>query len=507
MRVVLAAVLLAAGAGAATRAQPAAPAPAAPPAASTVPLAAAVLACPDPVVGGATTSEVTAVSAGALDGGEVRGQLALDRLQGRGRLQGDALPGGGTALLERRRGELLHALVPAGTGPVVARASGLLAPDLAAGQWTRSTSGLEPQGSATGSSRGTGLAACSSATTSTWFVGGSGGTGRTAALYLSDPDPAPAVVDVEVWGPSGPLDAPALHDVALAPGGQRVLRLDAVVPADRYAVHVVPSQGRVAAALRTSEASGLQPLGWDWVPAAEAPAERLVVPAVLPGSGTRTLRVVAPGRRSAVVAVRVVGPDGDVAPDALAAVRVRAGTVTDVDVTSAVSATPSALVVSSDVPVTASVLERQGAAPGASTRPGELAYTAAVPPLRAGEVAVVPWVPTGTGRFAELTLSATTTAARVRLTPLGRPGRPAPAASEVDVPSDRTVRVALPTAVGTYPYAVRVQVLAGSGPVSAGVTLREAGADGPLLAALPLRAVASSVRVPAVQEDPGLARG
>ena len=459
--------------------------------AASVPLASAALTCPAPSATGSTSSLVTAVSPDPT-AKAARGQLSVVQLLGHNRLVGDPLSGGGRAEVVKRRGELLHAEVPTRTGPVVARATGALAPGAAAGQFSRSV---------TGPRRGISLAECTPARAESWFVGGGSGVGRTTTLYLSNPDPSPALVDVTAWGPEGQLSSRSLLSLSVGPSSQRVIRLDAEIPAARYGLRVLARQGRVAAAVQDSQVEGLQPLGVDWVGASVAPSRRLVVPGVLPGSGSRTLQILAPGSTGAVVQVAVLGASGTTAPDALAAIAVDAGTVADVDISALAAAAPTGLVLSSDVPVTASVLMRQGAEPGIGTDPGDLAYVAASTPVAVGDSAVLPYVATGVGRFAEVFLTAPGRAARVRLVPLERPGRPGPAPLDVVVPDRSTLRVALDTAVGTYASGVLVQV-EGGGQVWAAGSLREAGADGPLLTALSLHAQPRTVRVPAVVSDP-----
>jgi hypothetical protein len=114
-----------------------------------------------------------------------------------------------------------------------------------------------------------------------WFVGSGAVVGRRGRLYLSNPESVPAVVDVALYGPEGPIDAPGGRGVTLAAGAQQVLKLDALAPdVERFGVHVQVRQGRVAAALRTSR-SRAHPLGADWC-RAPAPAHRLVLPACRP---------------------------------------------------------------------------------------------------------------------------------------------------------------------------------------------------------------------------------
>ncbi|NHC43788.1 DUF5719 family protein [Motilibacter aurantiacus] len=487
----LAAVLLVLGAGVGTaRAIRAEAPPADLSQPRSVPVAAAVLSCPAPAATGVTSS-VVAAAAPAEEPAAVRGQLTMDRLTGRGRLE---QPGAGE--LSRTRGQAVTAPVPPQTGPVLIRGTGALAPGLGAVQFSRTAAGL---------GRGIAVGGCDPAGTEAWLVGAGAEVGRSATLFLTNPDEAAAMVDVELWGPDGPVDAPGLRSVAIGPRAQQVVRLDAEAPAGRYGVHVVAREGRVATALRDDQYDGLQPLGTDWVPAAAAPATRVVVPAVLQGSGQRLLQILAPGDAGAVVSVRALGVDGEAAPDALAAVRVPAGSVAEVELGEALGRQAAALELTSDVPVTAGVLMRQGTAQGAGTTPGELAYTAASTALASGDQATLAYVPTGAGRLAELLLTAPEGGATVRVVPLAQPGRQAPSARTVLVGAASSVLVPLPTDAEAA-YSVLLVVEAGSGEVYAGATLREAEPRGPMLTALPLRSAPVAVPVPAVHADPALGR-
>jgi len=288
------------------------------------------------------------------------------------------------------------------------------------------------------------------------------------------------------------------------PRGEQDIRLDALVPADRYAVHVRATTGRVSALLRTTEVQGLQQLGWDWVPPADPPARHLLVPGTS-GTGSRTLRLAAPGTAGAVVSVSLLGKSGTTRPDGLAAVAVPAGSVLDVALPGGDGA--AAYVLDSTAPVTAGVLTRAGAAPGDGTAPGELAWSAAAPALDAGDQAVLPYVPTGAGQTTDLLLGAPGTSGDVRVTPLSASGATA-APRTVSVANGHAVLVPLGTAgTAARPYAVLVQVLPGSGPVTVAATLHETAPGGqPLtgVTTLPLRATVSHVVVPRVSEAPGM---
>ena len=107
--------------------------------------------------------------------------------------------------------------------PVLAQATGSLAPGFVADQLTFSD---------TGELRGLAATACPAPGSDFWFVGGGSGVGRTSTVVLANTEDAGAQVDVLLWGPDGPL---------AAPGGSRRGGAGAQ---PGPAVHVGPRAGR-----------------------------------------------------------------------------------------------------------------------------------------------------------------------------------------------------------------------------------------------------------------------
>ncbi len=461
-------------------------------------LSAMSLACPvlglDPASPGgsaAGSAVVAAAAVGPTTATGNRGALVVTPLAGGARLAGDTLADGTKVVSESRRDELLQVKLPVGVAQAGVRATGVLAPGTTAALVTRTTAGGQ---------RGLAMGACSEAVPDAWFVGAGTGTGRRADLLLANPESGPAQVDVSAYGPDGSLGV-VRRGMAVAAHAAVVVRLDAPVPAvGDLAVHVVAAQGRVAASLRTTEERGLTPLGVDFVPPAGSPARHLVVPGVLRGSGQRTLHVVAPGGQGAVVQVRLLGPGGPLAAGSQV-LSVPAGSVADLDLAAAGGRVALGVELTSDQPVTAGVDMRQGGAVS-SGEPGDVAYEAAVEPIR-GQ-ALLPWVATGLGRLAEISLTAPGAAARVRLVAVARPGQPVPDGApdvSVTVAAGSTLVVPLASGVGVPAHGVLVVVEPGSGPVHAGAFLHESAPDGPLLTAMPLRTARSEVELPTVSQD------
>ena len=97
----------------------------------------------------------------------------------------------------------------------------------------------------------TAAVACSTPQPEQWFTGVGAGPEHSSVLELVNPDGGPAVADVTVLGPDGPLDVPALRGVTV-PGG-RTMRFDLadIVPnRDELALQVLVSRGRLGVECR-----------------------------------------------------------------------------------------------------------------------------------------------------------------------------------------------------------------------------------------------------------------
>jgi Family of unknown function (DUF5719) len=468
--------------GAAQLTQPDADRLAPPRAATAIPVASATAVCPEPVAPDTSTrSRVTAVvpptAADATGTGSI---LPLGEQTAVANL---AAPGGAVAV------DVDQPDRPA----YVATANEELAPGLTAGQVTVGSEG---------DARGIAAVDCAAPDTGFWFVGGSSQVGDRGRLYLTNTADTPAQVDITVYGPDGPVDAPAGRGVVIGPGTRQLVLIDALAPnLPRTAVHVESRAGRVAVAWRQQEVEGLTPLGNDWVPAAAEPATDLLVPGIPDGSGPRLLRVLAPGRTDAIVKLRLVTPDGPVTPTGLEVLEVRGGTVAEIDLSGGLGGKAGAIQLESDEPITASVEARVGGGEELL----ELAYSSAVPPFTG--LAVQPDVHYGGSFSSTLLLTAPTDAEGQLSLSLLEPGKPEPTQTGVVVvPAGTTL--AVPIGQGDEAYrALLVNTAEGSAPVYGAMVLRSAAEDGPMVSVQPLRAARVDVSVPDVSQDVGTAVG
>lgn len=442
-----------------------------------VPLARADAVCPDPAVDQQTQTRLSVAAPGGPHSDRARGHARLSRLSA-GDLAVDLTPP-----------EAGSVPAAADTGPVVARAGGSAAPGLAAGMLTRS---------GVAAARGLLGTTCVAPGTDFWFVGSGSVVGQRGRVYLTNPEAAPAVADISLYGPDGPIDAPAGRGIAVAAGTQEVRLLDALAPGTKtFAVHVHVRAGRVAVAVRDQQIDGLTPRGADWVPVASAPARRQIVAGVVSGSGERRLLVVAPGDSDAIVKLRLVSESGSFAPAGLDVLEVPAGSVADVDLAPYTDGTETAVALDSDVPVTAGVLARATGSTGQLT---DFAYTSAGRPLRPDTPGVLP---EAEGQRAATTASTLLLAAphgdaTVRLEPVP-PATGTP--TEVTVDDGSQLSVDLSTISTATSFAVTVTPLRGSGPVYAVRALTETTPDGPLITTEPVPPGRYEVAVPRVVAD------
>ncbi|MGZ4744758.1 MAG: DUF5719 family protein [Oryzihumus sp.] len=162
-----------------------------------------------------------------------------------------------------------------------------------------------------------------------WFTGAGATLDHRSQLVLANVDAGPAVVDVHVLGPHGPVDTVGTLGITLGPGDERTIPLDTIAPQnDEVAVSVHSSRGRVLASVSDGYAPspGAQQ-GVEWLRGDVAPS-RVVRIAGLPGRAQqRTLLVANPSDSEAVVDVDVAGGSGRYVPSGVGTQTVAPGAV------------------------------------------------------------------------------------------------------------------------------------------------------------------------------------
>jgi hypothetical protein len=338
---------------------------------------------------------------------------------------------------------------------------------------------------------GTGLpaAACGSPGTDFWFAGPGQHTAGRIRLYLMNVSGQPADVAVDIFTDAGPLQDTTDTGITVPPHSMVVQSLGPALRNSRsVSLHVQTSIGQVVAAVQEATGNG----AGAWLPPAQEPATRLLVPGLPSTAGTRQLFIAVPGVKDANVQVTAVTSRGTYVPTGAGGIDLPGGSVAQISLPS-LSGIPAALKLTSDAPITADVMIPGGG--GGS--PGS--FTAAAPALE--EQGVVADNPSGAGRASALVLSAPHKAAKVNVMEVtgGKPARQH--GQVVPVAAGKSVLVALrpvPGAPRGTPFAVVITPLAGSGPVYAGRVITGAGTGGALQAMLPVASGLITVPLPRV---------
>ena len=392
-------------------------------------------------------------------------------------------------LTARAPGPAVGALAVTALGPAVLKAdsSRTPAPELPALAAVQSTLARS------GDLRALAATTCGTPSADSWLVGGATGDGERLRLLLANPAATPAVVDVDVHGPTGRVRAPSGEGVVVPAGGEVPILVDALTPGlKQVAVHVTTRSGRVRATLHDSRLRGLEPGGADDVPVAARPARTQVIPAVSlvngysrtaddpAAAGSTAVRVAVPGAEEAVVRVRLLDSSGAVELPRAAVVNVPAGGVADVPISGIASGTYSAIV-ESDVPVVAGALVGRGGVAGTAPA-AEFAWAPAARPLTGSGYVVLP-----PGARSALSLVAAKGAARLTLRPVHADGSLA-APVEVAVAAGTSSTVPLDSRA----VAVRIDDVTG-GAVAAAVVSWVSDPRGSLVSVLGVDLTAAAV--------------
>jgi hypothetical protein len=141
------------------------------------------------------------------------------------------------------------------------------------------------------------LARCGSPGTDFWFVGPGEHSLARIQLFLVNAGSQPAAANVEISTDAGPLQGSPDTGIAVPPHSMVVQYLASLVRGSRVlALHVRTSTGQVVAAVRETTHAGSSGA---WLPAAQPPATRVVLPGLPAAAGTRQLFVTVPGAQDA----------------------------------------------------------------------------------------------------------------------------------------------------------------------------------------------------------------
>jgi len=439
-----------------------------------------------PLVG--RTSTICTV-APAADGDRATARVAAvvsRQAPGReGTLTSTSLAGGkpGLTITEQGKGAQLSAV----DGPVVMAGTGVMATASSAAVVNEATEGVDA---------GLSAAPCLAPGTTHWFSGLGATDADRTDLVLSNADDSQASVDLRFFGPNGRVVVPGSPGLLVDARDTTTVSLSRVVSVDGpLGVVIQASQGRVSAVAKRTRFDGAKPVGVDWQLPSVAPGLSAVIPGVPEDAGARELVVTNPGSVRATVAVSVLGLQGPYAPSGAETIEVPPESAAAVDLAKGLAGEAATIELSSDQPVTGSVVsssQRSGAQADIAVQ------SAAVPLVRTGVSALVA---TSAGE-GELVLSNPgTTDAAVSFEVISFDGVVL-RTDDVLLGPDSTATRRLTAPPPAY---VVVRVPDGSAVVG-GVVLMQPEGDVAGLATLPLTSPDVASRAPRTEVDPAVGR-
>lgn len=176
---------------------------------------------------------------------------------------------------------------------------------------------------------------CSAPKPGQWFTGVGAAPEHSSTLELVNPDGGPAVADVTVLGPDGPLDVPALRGVTV-PGGRTMrFELADIVPTrEELALQVLVSRGRLGVdVVDQVDELGRGARSRDWLPSQSEPGTSAYLLGMGGKTGERTLVLANPGTSEARVELKVITKESEFAPADTDEIRVAPGSTQTVELT------------------------------------------------------------------------------------------------------------------------------------------------------------------------------
>jgi hypothetical protein len=434
--------------------------------AARLPVQRSTLLCPAPSTSEFATTTYTSFTPQGTGSAADSGSGSSDQGSGSGAGQDSGTAGRATLLPAVPKAKPLKPLTATGK-PVTTTTDKTDAPALIGGADGPLAPGWTVQQSTvvdSGAGRGLLGTSCLVPDSEFWFPGASTADGRQDYLHLVNPDEAPAVVDVELYGKNGLLKA-STGDGITVPGNSSEPVLLSTLVADKeqdLTVHVVARSGRVGAAVQAT-ASGK---GADWLPAAADPATSLVMPGIPADATDVRLIAFTTGSNDADLTLKLATSTGPITPAGHETLHVKSGMTAAVDLGDVTKGDAGSLIIGSSTvhsaePVVAALRITRGK--GSSQ---ELAFLPSTAPVGARST-----VADNRAKGSTLALTASGASASVKITSSAGSTGGTPASSTVTVKAGATLSLAPPQPDGVKGvYAVTVQTLSG-GPVYASRTL------------------------------------
>ncbi|MGW7407169.1 DUF5719 family protein [Streptomyces sp. NPDC054833] len=315
---------------------------------------------------------------------------------------------------------------------------------------------------AAGTGRGLQGVNCTAPDTEFWFPGASTDAERTDYVHLTNPDDAPAVVDIELYGKDGAIKSTVGEGITVQPHSSEPVLLSTLSDERQtnLTVHVSVRSGRVAAAVQALD----DKIGGDWLAASADPAGTLVLPGIPKDATAVRLIAFTPGDADADLKVRLASPGGLITPAGNETLHVKSGMTSALDLGDVTRGEAGSLVLTPtdrSVPVVAALRVTRGK--GAKQ---ETAFIPATSPVGTRATSA-----DNSGKGTTLSVTAPTAAARVKVTASAGSGGGTPVTKTYTIKAGTTQDVDAPVPAGLKgTYALTVEPLSG-GPVYAARTL------------------------------------
>jgi len=245
---------------------------------------------------------------------------------------GDGGTAGVTTLAEGGRGEVR---LP-GDGRPVDVTSGKVTPVQGAGELSLRTRGAAAPGLLAGRGSVKPLAAtdCPATASEQWFTGLGAGPKHDSVIELVNPNKGSAIVDVELFGDRGPVDAPELRGVAVPGESAQTFDLNKVIPREGVlAAHTSVVRGQVAVAVRDgSSPLAAERLDTDWLAGQREPATTAQLLGLPRRGELQELSVANAGEQQVSVTVELITPNAVLEPSGAPTVDVPPESVRTLDV-------------------------------------------------------------------------------------------------------------------------------------------------------------------------------
>lgn len=336
------------------------------------------------------------------------------------------------------------------TWPLVGSADGSLAPG-----WTvQETTTIDA-----GAGRGLLGTSCGQAGTDFWFPGASTATHREDYVHLTNPDQTAAVADIELYNANGVISTPGGEGITI-PGGSSVPVLLSPLTGQQNAdltVHVQVRTGRVGAVIQAMDTVA----GGDWLPPSAIPADSAVLPGIPADASSVELVAYATGSDDADLKVQLLTPTGPITPAGHETLHLKSGMTTAVNLPKLTQGQAGSLLLTpSDPGQTAPFVAALRVTRGTGGAQ-ETAFVPATDPVGQRATAA-----DNRTKGSTLSLTATTSAATVRITTSATSSGGTPVSRTVTLKAGTTVAIYPPAPTGKGTYALTVEPLSG-GPVYA----------------------------------------